>query len=125
MNWRLKLLVQNAAGLTPVTADLYTFATTELLRTRVGEPRKWCQWYREHVILIRRHGELHLRGSRGWIFDSGFTMAAPILACLSGATTVFSGRRFTLRPSYNGVAFETVEKNLPRLARTLGCTGDE
>jgi SAM-dependent methyltransferase len=126
MNWRLKLLVQNAAGLTPLTADLYTYATTELLRTRVGEPRKWCQWYREHVILIRRHGELNLRGSRGWIIDSGFTLAAPILACLSGATTVFSGRRrFTLRSSYDDISFETVEKKLPKLARTLDCTADE
>lgn len=126
MNWRLKLLLQNAAGLTPPTADLYSFATTELLRTRVGEPRKWCQWYREHVILMKRHGDLSLRGSRGWILDSGYTLAAPILACLSGATTIFSGRRrFSLRSSYNDVAFATVEKNLSKLAGTLGYSADE
>jgi SAM-dependent methyltransferase len=126
MNWRLKLLAQNAAGLTPLTADLYSFVTTELLRTRVGEPRKWCQWYREHVILMKRHGELNLRGSRGWIIDSGYTSASPLLACLSGATTVFSGRRrFSLRPSYHAIAIATVEKNLPKLLGTLGCSADE
>jgi SAM-dependent methyltransferase len=125
MNWKLKLLVQDLAGLTPPTAAIYTLAKTELLRSRAGEPGKWCQWYREHVTLLRRRAHVEARGSRGWCFDAGYTIAAPLLMGLSGSTGYFSGRAFSIRSSYNDTSFSLVGENLPRLRAALRSTPED
>jgi SAM-dependent methyltransferase len=125
MNWMLKLAVQNAVGLTPLTARLYTRFNIDLVKTRMGEPGKWSQWFREHVILIQRYGSMPVRGSCGWCLDSGFTIAAPLLFALAGARGIFTGRRFFISRAYNDVSFDVVEQNLGRLRKMLRCSKED
>lgn len=111
--WKIKSLLGNLFGRTAGTAALYRFLTNELLHARKRAPWKWCQWFREHILLCRRHAGIDPYHAALWLFDPGWTIAPGLLAWLTTDGPVFATDRETrLRGVYNRIAVETVLDNL-------------
>ena len=68
--------------LSSVGENLYEWLTAVALGTQRGMSRKWCLWFREHVVLCRRYGKVRIPGQRVWLFEPGWSLAPVILAHL-------------------------------------------
>jgi SAM-dependent methyltransferase len=116
--WRAKWLMRRAFGRTAAGSRLYWWLTAGVLGTRRGMAAKWCQWFREHVVLGRRHGDLSTDDAGIWVIDPGFT-ATPALLCrlLSEGSILLTDRWHRLRAKYNRLALSVVRERFPDMAR--------
>ncbi len=118
--WRAKWLLCRAFGSTRPGCSLYWWLTAGLLGTRGAMPAKWCQWFREHVILVRRHGKLAVHDANVWVADPGFTVTAALLCrLLSDGTILLTERWPRLRPQYTPLSLSVVRERFPDMARWM------
>ena len=118
--WETKWAVRQIFGGTRVGVWGYWWATAGLLRTQRAMPAKWCQWFREHVLLARRHTDLALHGANVWVIDPGFTVT-PALLCrlLSDGEILLTDRWPRLRSAYQPAALATVRERFAGLAHSM------
>lgn len=62
--------------------NLYEWLTAVGLGTQRGMSRKWCLWFREHIVLCRRFARAKIPGRRLWLFEPGWSLAPAMLARL-------------------------------------------
>jgi hypothetical protein len=119
VHWRQKCAVQKVFGSTAIGASAYRFVTSELLKTRTGEPRKWCFWFREHALLISRHLKIApLRGTV-WCIDPGVTHTSVLLLKLSADRVILTNKLGPLSRTYLRGSVSMIEAKLPAIARSL------
>ncbi len=80
--WRMKRLMMVPFAHARAGENLYEWLTAVLLGTQKGMSRKWCYWFREHVVLSRRYGRLDFAEKRLWLFEPGWSLAPVILGRL-------------------------------------------
>lgn len=57
MKWQIKAFVYNFFRIIPFGTRLYRFLTVKILKNRKSEPRKWCNWFRDHITVIKRYSQ--------------------------------------------------------------------
>lgn len=120
MHWQTKQQLQRLFGATSHTVNLYYFLTTKALGSRSGEPRKWCFWFREHALLIRRWTKRpSLRGTV-WCIDPGFTHTATMLLRLAADRVLVTSRFPWMANRYLDAAADRIRSELSLFARVLG-----
>lgn len=122
----MKSMVGNLFGQTRMTVRFYRFLTNRLLHSQSGAPRKWCQWFREHLLLARRYGRIQPADSMFWLFDPGWTITPLLLTRLATARGFIATQRDPVRPSslYNRMAVETILDNPQTLGKDYVFTPD-
>ncbi len=122
---RAKWLLLRAFGATQPGCRLYWWLTAGLLGTRRNMPAKWCQWFREHVVLARRYAGLAMHDPNLWVVGPDFTVA-PALLCrlLSDGDILLTDRWRRLRHQYTPLALRAIRKRFPDMARWIQRDGD-
>lgn len=124
--WFLKYLVKRGLGSLPLGVSVYDLLTAGVLGTQRAVPGKWCRWFREHLLLVRRHTELELAHPGIWCLDVGATLTPGMLARLvSDGDVLMTDQRRRLRERYTGTAIEAVANNLAQLRRAGAARGKE
>jgi SAM-dependent methyltransferase len=109
--WRLKNLWMYPFMLTERGADLYEWLTANVLGTQSGMSRKWCYWFREHVVLCRRFGRANFPGSRIWLFQPGWSLAPVFMSKIAtGQGPLITEDRRRLAARYLPIAIDEVTK---------------
>lgn len=80
--WRRKHLLMYPFSHNRFGENLYEWLTAAALGTQKGMSRKWCYWFREHILLSRRHANISFSGKRIWLFEPGWSLAPVILSYL-------------------------------------------
>src|SRR5437762_7608474 len=94
---------------TQVGADLYEWLTATVMGTQKGMSRKWCYWFREHVVLCRRYARMEFKDKRIWLFQPGWSLAPVILGTLAtGNGPMVTEDRRRLASRYVPTAIEEV-----------------
>ena len=107
--WRLKQAWMYPFMRMQAGADLYEWLTARVLGTQAGMSRKWCYWFREHVVLCRRFGGAVIPGGRIWLFQPGWSLAPVILSRLaSGHGPLVTEDRRRLAGRYLPIALDEV-----------------
>lgn len=111
--------------LTEAGQDLYEDLTAKILGTQTGMSRKWCRWFREHVILLKRHGKVSFVGKRILLFQPGWSLAPAILSnfITDQSVVVIEDRRRT-SSRYLQTAIRESLSVLPHLMRTCNTALD-
>jgi SAM-dependent methyltransferase len=114
--WRLKQLWMHPFMRTQAGANLYEWLTAGVLGTQRGMSRKWCYWFREHIVLLRRFGGAEFSGSRIWLFQPGWTLAPAFMTKIAtGRGPLITEDRRRLAERYLPIAIEEVGKVAGRL----------
>lgn len=117
--WRLKHLSMSPFALSRYTEDLYERLTAVHLGTQEGMSRKWCYWFREHVVLSRRYGRIGFSGKRIWLFEPGWSLAPVILSRLITSKEILVTEDFPrLADRYVPIALEETGKVAPAITRS-------
>src|SRR5437667_9482063 len=98
--WRIKQLWMYPFMRSRAGADLYEWLTAVALGTQRGMSRKWCYWFREHVVLCRRFGRASFPEKRLWLFQPGWSLAPVLLSAIAtgqGALVTEDRRRLPKR----------------------------
>ena len=105
--WRLKHLAMSPFALSRYTEDLYERLTAVHMGTQEGMSRKWCYWFREHVVLSRRYGRFSFSGKRIWLMEPGWSLAPVILSRLITSNDILITEDFPrLADRYTSTALE-------------------
>ena len=93
--WALKYSLMAPFSVSKLSENVYEWLTAELMGTQLGMSRKWCYWFREHVLLCRRYAHINFFGKRIWLFQPGWSLAPVILSRMatSSETLVFEERK--------------------------------
>ena len=119
--WRAKRLLMAPFSLSGAAEDLYEWLTAVLLGTQRGMSRKWCYWFREHVVLCRRYGRTDFGDSRLWLFEPGWSLAPVLLGrMISSREILVTESRARLAGRYLAPAREEVESAAPAILRSAG-----
>jgi SAM-dependent methyltransferase len=119
--WRLKQLWMYPFMRTDVGASLYEWLTAVVLGTQSGMSRKWCHWFREHVVLCRRFGGVRFPGKRIWLFQPGWSLAPVIMSkMVTGQGPLVTEDRRRLATRYLAIAILEVAKVGQRLCASAG-----
>jgi len=120
-SWRLKRAWMRPFTCFPMGEDLYEWLTAVVLGTQRGMSRKWCYWFREHLVLSRRYARIGIAGLRLWLFEPGWSVAPVILGYLATGRgpLVTEGRR-RLAGRYVANAVEEVAGVAPQVCRSAG-----
>lgn len=111
--WKLKQKIFAIASRLPGGSGLYRFLTNQILHSQKHAPWKWCQWFREHILLCRRHAGIDPYSADFWVIDPGWTIAPLILLYLTtDGTIIATDHQNRLRRVYNTVSRETILDNL-------------
>jgi hypothetical protein len=109
--WQLKHLWMYPFMRTEAGADLYEWLTAKVLGTQSGMSRKWCYWFREHVVLCRRFGRAKIPGSRIWLFQPGWSLAPVFMSKIAtGQGPLVTEDRRRVATRYLPTAIEEVAK---------------
>lgn len=124
--WRLKQLWMYPFMRTQKGADLYEWLTAIGLGTQRGMSRKWCYWFREHVVICRRFGRTRFPGSRIWLFQPGWSLAPALIAKMAtGRGPLITEDRSRLAKRYLPIAVEEVAKVADQLRASAKAGGVE
>ncbi len=114
--WKLKKLWISPFQVLPKGDLLYEFLTAIVLGTQCGMSRKWCYWFREHVVLCRRYAKLALAGKRLWLFQPGWSLAPVILGThVTGNSVLVTEDRRRLARRYVDIAIEKAKEAARKL----------
>jgi SAM-dependent methyltransferase len=108
----------------PAGEDVYEWLTAIALGTQRGMSRKWCLWFREHVVLCRRYAKAELAGRRIWLYEPGWSLAPVMLARLvteGGPLVTEPCRRLARR--YVATAVSEVGRVAGQMCRSAGRDG--
>lgn len=109
--WRLKRLWMYPFMATGAGASLYEWLTAGVLGTQAGMSRKWCYWFREHILLSRRCGGANIPGSRIWLFQPGWSLAPVFMGRIAtGRGPLVTEDRRRLAARYLSTAVDEVAK---------------
>ena len=101
--------------------DVYEWLTAVALGTQGGMSRKWCYWFREHIVLSRRHAHLKIPGRRVWLFEPGWSLAPVMLGRLvTGRGPLVTEEHPRLARRYVSVAVSEVAEVAGRMSRSAG-----
>ncbi len=118
-SWRLKRALIYPFTLSRFGEDVYEWLTAVGLGTQHGLSRKWCYWFREHVVLCRRYARMSIPGKRVWLFEPGWSLAPVLLARLaSGRGPLITEPRPRLARRYLPVAVGAVAEVAEHLCRS-------
>lgn len=118
--WRLKHLSMAPFAFSRYTEDLYERLTAVHLGTQEGMSRKWCYWFREHIVLSRRYGKVGFSGKRIWLFEPGWSLAPVILSRLITADEILVTEDFPrLADRYVPAALAETGKIAPSIMRSV------
>jgi hypothetical protein len=120
--WRIKKLLMAPFALAGRRGeDLYERLTARVLGTQQGMSRKWCYWFREHILLCRRYAGTDFGESRIWLFEPGWSLAPVILSRLiSRKGILVSEDRRRLARRYLPHALEEVSRTARRIIKSAG-----
>lgn len=109
--WRMKRLWMYPFTLTERGANLYEWLTAVVLGIQGGMSRKWCYWFREHLVLSRRFGRATFPGRRIWLFQPGWSLAPVFMSkIVSGRGPLVTEDRQRLARRYLPAAIDEVRK---------------
>jgi SAM-dependent methyltransferase len=121
--WRLKQLSMLPFACSAFTEDLYERLTAVHLGTQGGMSRKWCYWFREHVVLSRRYGRFGFSGKRIWLFEPGWSLAPVILSRLITTNDILVTEEFSrLSDRYVPLALEETDKVASSIMRSAAAS---
>jgi SAM-dependent methyltransferase len=116
--WQLKYAAVVPFMLTDSSAALYDWLTAKVLGTQVGMSRKWCYWFREHVVLCRRFGRINVAGSRVWLFEPGWSLAPVLLTRIAtGCGPIVTEDGSRLADRYITAAIEQVRDSITKMVK--------
>jgi Methyltransferase domain len=108
-----------------VGQDTYEWLTAVVLGTQRGMSRKWCYWFREHVVLCRRVAHFGLHGKRVWLFQPGWSLAPIMLSyVVTGRGPLVTEDRRRLSRRYLPNSITEVTKHASRICKTAGAEGE-
>lgn len=81
--WRRKHLLMYPFSHNRFSENLYEWLTAVALGTQKGMSRKWCYWFREHILLSRRYTKVKFPDKKIWLFEPGWSLAPVILSYLA------------------------------------------
>jgi len=117
--WQLKRLLLRPFVSSRIGQDMYEWLTAIFLGTQSGMSRKWCYWFREHVVLCRRHAGFAFQGKRVWLFEPGWSLAPTILsAVVTSCGPLITEQHNRVAARYLPPAIEQVEKHLDGIRRS-------
>jgi hypothetical protein len=121
--WQLKRLWMRPFTGSRFGEDLYEWLTAVGLGTQSGMSRKWCYWFREHVVLCRRYAGLKVPGRRLWLFEPGWSLAPVMLGRLvTGRGPLATEGRRRLARRYVSSAVTEVAEVAAAMCRSAGLT---
>jgi SAM-dependent methyltransferase len=116
--WHVKYSAVAPFMLTNAGADFYDWVTAVVMGTQAGMSRKWCYWFREHVVLCRRFGGANISGSRVWLFQPGWSLAPVLLArIVTACGPIVTEDKPRLADRYIKAAIDQVRSSFPKLLR--------
>jgi len=108
------------------TQDLYEWLTARVLGTQEGMSRKWCYWFREHVVLCRRYARLDFPANRIWLFEPGWSLAPMLLSrMISSNGSLVTEDYPRLADRYVPFAIEEVDKAAASVAVSASVRAEE
>jgi hypothetical protein len=126
--WHKKQLVKHTFTVMPWGVTIYDWLTAAALNSQRAVPGKWCRWFREHLVLIRRHAALDLEQTPFWCIDVGATMTPGLLArAVTNCSVLLTDTRARLRERYCTPAVTAVcadLENIKKWAHTTLCNRD-
>lgn len=123
--WRRKHLMMYPFALTRFGENLYEWLTAVALGTQQGMSRKWCYWFREHVLLCRRYARVNFPDTRIWLFEPGWSLAPVVLSrMVTHGETLITEAQPKLAGRYIAPALAEVERAAEILCRSAGITVD-
>jgi len=123
--WRKKHLLMYPFALTRFGENLYEWLTASALGTQLGMSRKWCYWFREHVLLCRRYAHATFPGKRIWLFEPGWSLAPVILSrIVTGRDTMITESHPRIATRYIAPALEEVNQAAPVLCKSAGASAE-
>jgi hypothetical protein len=119
--WRLKRLWMAPFMGTRLGENLYEWLTARVLGTERGMSRKWCCWFREHLVLSRRFGRAAIPGCKLWLLSPGWSLAPVIMGrMVTGKGPSVTEERPRLARRYLASAVDEVAKVAESVSRAAG-----
>lgn len=121
--WRMKHLMMYPFSHTRFTENMYEWLTAVALRTQKGMSRKWCYWFREHIVLCRRYNRMTFPGKRIWLMEPGWSLAPMILSHMVTSQKVLVTEDYPrISNFYIPMALEEVGKAASQACRSAGAS---
>lgn len=122
--WQLKYLAIAPFMQSDMGAELYERLTARVLGTQIGMSRKWCYWFREHMVLCRRFGKADLSCAKIWLFQPGWSLSPAILSqVVTNRGSLITEAKPRLANRYLLPAVFEVQKSLHTLPKIPGFDG--
>lgn len=108
-------------ALTKFGENIYEWLTAVAVGTQQGLSRKWCYWFREHVLLCRRYARTRFSGKSIWLFEPGWSLAPLLLSRVAtGGDTLITESFHRIAGRYIAPALEEANRAAPVLCRSAG-----
>ena len=109
--WHIKRLWMYPFMQTRFGENAYEWLTAVVLGTQQGMSRKWCYWFREHLVLCRRYARATFPHKKLWLFQPGWSLAPVVLSALvTGTGPLITEERRHLAKRYVPTALQAVAK---------------
>lgn len=119
--WRIKQLWMYPFTRSRLGEDLYEWLTAVVLGTQRGMSRKWCYWFREHLVLCRRFARIRIPGLRVWLYQPGWSLAPVVMSrIVTGIGPFVTEDRRRLARRYVALAVGEVAKVASRIGAAAG-----
>ena len=119
--WRLKQLWMRPFTWSKIGEDTYEWLTAAALGTQAGMSRKWCYWFREHLVLSRRFARISVSSARIWLFQPGWSLAPVVMSRMAtGRGPLITEDRGRLARRYVRSALTQAAEAAPAVFRSAG-----